>query len=105
MSILQHMDSFNRDPLYTSLPELVVDDTDTNNADRSTKRYYPAKEPSMLSPNSALLSKPTMVVDGAADHPSGQSTPTNPFNFQTQVISTSPVKSVGITPALSIKVV
>ena len=99
------MDSFNRDPSYTSLPELVVNDTGTNNADRPTKRCSPAIEPSMLSPNSALLPKPTMAADGTTDHPpSGQSTPTNPFNFQTQVISTSPVKSVGITPALSLSV-
>ncbi|KAM3525539.1 hypothetical protein MY4038_007254 [Beauveria bassiana] len=87
------MDSSNFYPSDTSLPELVVDDTSASHTERSTKQYSSVLQPSMLSPDSAVLSKSTMAADGAAQQPSGQSTPTNPFNFQTQVISTSPIKS------------
>ncbi|TQW11206.1 cation efflux family protein family [Cordyceps javanica] len=87
------MDSFNDRPSDTTLPELVIDDTSISNTVRSTNRNPEHLEHSMLSPDSARFAKFTMA-ESTAECSSGQPTPTNPFNFQTQVISTSPVKSV-----------
>lgn len=68
-------------------PTVLVDDTDSGSAgepDNQTRQL----ESRLLAPSAAMTSE-TQPVDITST-----GVPHNPFNFQTQVISTSPVKSV-----------
>lgn len=75
-------------------PIFIVDDTDCGAGVGRDQSLRPL-EARLLSPSYTMASESDSAENTAAN------TPHNPFNFQTQVISTSPVKSVRLDPSTS----
>lgn len=83
---------------------VTCDDLDGHDSDAEASTFHhltPDRKPSFLHPESANTLRPptpqsSSPIMSSDDGPAGPAAPAlkNPFNFQTQIISTSPVKSV-----------
>lgn len=94
------MEPVEASPIPRVLPVLIVDGTDAASQPASEISFQPSEH--RLSGRRFLCPQPAMAADNLAEIGSQADTPSNPFNFQTQVISTSPIKSVRCSPVPSI---
>lgn len=100
MELLEDVHLLNQSrPRAGALPTLVFDDVDSGAEE--------GRELSLRDLEARRLLSPSYIMASESDPAESLATnaPHNPFNFQTQVISTSPVKSVCFTLTTAIVIV